>query len=100
MVVSSDPQYLQGLFITLVVLFDRVGLRTNFGKTFGMVCRPFQAAGTQSEAANGQQMTGEGLSYREQQKGRLHQRECGEEMASGLLEGHMTTQHGQAAEER
>ena len=40
MVDSSDPQWIQGAFNTLVGLFDRVGLRTNFGKTFGMVCHP------------------------------------------------------------
>ena len=65
MVASLDPQWLQGFFSTLVGLFDRVGLRTNFGKTFGMVCRLCQAAGTQSEVVYGRQMTGEGPSYQE-----------------------------------
>ena len=63
-VASSDPQLLQGVFSTLVSLFDRVGLRTNVGKTVGMVCRPYQAAGTQSEEAYGRQLTGEGTTYR------------------------------------
>ena len=45
MVASSDPGWLQGAFNTLVGLFDRVGLRTHFGKTVGMVCHPCQAAG-------------------------------------------------------
>ena len=40
MVASSDPQWLQGDFSTLVGLFDRVGLRTKVRKTVGMVCRP------------------------------------------------------------
>ena len=39
MVASVDPQWLQGVFITLVGLFNRLGLQTNSGKTFGMVCR-------------------------------------------------------------
>ena len=65
MVASSDPQWLEGAFFILVDLFDRVGLRTNVRKTVGMVCHPFQATGTQSEAAYGQQMTGEGASYQE-----------------------------------
>ena len=43
MVASSDPRWLQGAFNTLVVLFGRVGLRTNVGKTVGMVCHPCQA---------------------------------------------------------
>ena len=40
MVASSDPCLFQGEFNTLVGLFDRVGLKTNVGKTVGMVCRP------------------------------------------------------------
>ena len=33
----SDPVWLQGTFNALLGLFDRVGLQTNVGKTFGMV---------------------------------------------------------------
>ena len=40
MVASSDTVWLQGAFNVLIGLFDRVGLRTNFGKTVGMVCHP------------------------------------------------------------
>ena len=58
MVASSDPRWLQGAFNTLVSLFDRVGLRTNLGKTVGMVFRPYQAAGNQSKAAYGGRITG------------------------------------------
>ena len=64
-VASSDPCWLQGAFKTLDVLFDRVGLRTNVRKTVGMICRPFQTAGTQLEAAYGRRITGEGPTYRE-----------------------------------
>ena len=87
MVASSDPRWLQGDFSTLDGLLDRVGLWTNVGETVGMVCRPCQAAGTQSEAAYGRQMTVEGPSYRERQKGRVQGRECGEEMVEGSLDG-------------
>ena len=65
MVTLSDPRWLQGEFSTLVRLFDRVDLLTNVGKTVGMVCRPCQAAGTQSEATYGKNMTGYGPYYRE-----------------------------------
>ena len=51
MVAISDPLWIQGAFNTLVGLFDRVVLRNNYVKTVGMVCRPCQAAGNQSEAA-------------------------------------------------
>ena len=60
MVTSLDPQCIQGFFITLVGLFDRVGLKTNARKAVVMVCCPCQAAGTQSEAAYGRRMTGAG----------------------------------------
>ena len=64
MVASLEPQWLQGAFIILVGLFDRVGMRTDVRKTFSMVCRPCQEVGTQLEAAYGQRMMGEGPSYR------------------------------------
>ena len=66
-----DPQWLQGGFSTLVGLFDMMGLKTNVGKTVGMFCRPFQAAGTQSKAACRRKMTGEGPLYWERQQGRV-----------------------------
>ena len=53
MVVLSDPRWLQGVFTTLVGLFDRVVLKTNVGKTVGMVCRPCQTTVRQLEAAYG-----------------------------------------------
>ena len=78
MVVSSDPRWLQGKFITLVGLFGRLVLRNNVLKTVGMVCRSFQTSGTQLEVAYGKRMTGEGPSYRERQKGRMQCKECRE----------------------
>ena len=89
----------QGYFITLVVLFERVGLWNNSGKTFGMVFCLCQAAGTQSDVAYGRRMMGEGPSYWDQQRGRVQCKECGEEMVLGLLPGHMQTQHGRSEED-
>ena len=71
MVPLSDPRWLQGAFSTLVGLFGRVGMRNHVGNTVSMVCRPCQAAGTQSEAVYGQRITVEVPSYREQQKGQV-----------------------------
>ena len=68
MVASSNPRWLQWVFDALVSLFKQVGLRTNIGKTVNMVYRICQAAGTQSVAAYGRKMTGEGPTYRERQK--------------------------------
>ena len=83
MVAFSDPRWLQGTFITVVGLSDRVVLWTNAGKTVGMIFCSCQAAGTHLELAYGQRMTGEVPSYQEQQKVRVQCKECGEDMALG-----------------
>ena len=59
----------------MIGLFERVGLRNNFGKTVGMVCRLCQVAGTQSEVTYGRRMTGEDPSYRGQKRGRFQCKE-------------------------
>ena len=100
MVASSDPRWLQGALNTLVVLFDRVGLRINFGKTVGMVCHPCQAAGNLSEAAYGRRVTGEGPTYMERLKGQASCRACGELLAAVSLTSHLMTQHGRVEETR
>ena len=46
MVASLELGWLQGAFNAMLGLFDRVGLRTNVGKTVRMVFHPCQAAGT------------------------------------------------------
>ena len=51
-------------------------------------------------AAYKQKMTREGSNYWEQQKERVECRECGREMAAGLLASHRMTQHGKAKEEQ
>ena len=96
-IASSDPRLLQGGFSTLVGLFDRVGLKTNVSKTVGMVCRLCQAEGTHSETAYGSRMTKSGNSYRKRQQVRIQRKEYREEMALGLLEGNMQTQHGEGS---
>ena len=55
----------------MVGLLYWVGLRTNVANTVGIVCRPYQSEGTQSEAACERRMTGAGPSYREIQRVRL-----------------------------
>ena len=69
MVALSDPCWLQGAFNTLVGLFYRVILRTNVGKTVGMVCHPCQAASNLTTEAYGRRFTGVGPNYRERLKG-------------------------------
>ena len=88
LVASTDPEWLQGVFYNLTGLLDRVGLQTNVGNTVGMVCCYFQAAGTQSEAADERQMTGEGITYWERQRVGVKCSDCGEEIAVGLMAVH------------
>ena len=38
--VSTDPDWIQGVFDNLTGLFESVGVRTNTGKTVSMLCRP------------------------------------------------------------
>ena len=100
MVDLSYPCWIQGAFKTLFVLFDRVGLRTNVGKTVVMVYRPYQAAGNQSKSSYGRRITREGPTYRELQKGRFSCRGCGEDMAAGSMASHLMTQHRRVSEAR
>ena len=51
-VVSLEPDWLQGAFSALVPIFDTIGLRTNVGKTVSMACHPcWVGAGDRTEAA-------------------------------------------------
>ena len=101
MVASSDPAWLQGTFNALVVCFDRLGLRTNVGKTVSMVCHPCQATvGNITQAAYGRRLTGEGKSYKERQHEQVECVECGEQLAVGSMSIHLMTRHGKAARRR
>ena len=75
-------------FNALVGLFERLGLRTNVGKTVSMTYRPCPEAGNQSEEAYGRKMTREGPTYWERQKERVECGDCGKEMAARLLAFH------------
>ena len=80
----SDPAWLQGAFNALLGLFDRVGLRTNVGKTVRMVCQPCQATtGKIMQTAYGRRLMEEGKSYKERQRERVECAECGEQLAVG-----------------
>lgn len=51
LIASTDPDWLQGAFETLIGLFNRMGLRTNVGKTVRMICLPCHVVGNNSEVA-------------------------------------------------
>ena len=64
MVVSLDPAWLQGAFSSMVAIFDRVGLRNNFGKTVSMACHPCRAGGgKRTKAGYSRKLTGVGKTY-------------------------------------
>ena len=96
MVALSDPQWIQGAFDTLVVLFDRVGLPKNVEKTVGMVCHPCHSAVNLTTEAYGRRVTGVGPTYRGEIKGQVACVKCREMLAVGPLSSHMMTQHGRA----
>ena len=60
LIALNHPEWLQGAFETPAGIFNRVGLRKNVGKTFGMLCRPLCKVGNQSEEAYKRRMTGTG----------------------------------------
>ena len=88
---STGPYWVQGSFNTLKSLFDRVGLRTNFGKTVGIPCHPFHMVGTQLEAAYKQLMSGEVLTYRARQRMWFQCSYFGVDLMEGSLAAHQQT---------
>ena len=58
LVASTHPGYLHSAFEILTEIFDQVGLRTKVCKTVGIVCKPFQVAGVQSDESYTQSITG------------------------------------------
>ena len=86
MVVSSDPAWIQGAFSALVAIFNRVGLRTNVGKTVSMACHPCQAgAGNRTEVGYSRRLTGVGKAYTERQREIVGCGECGTVIVAGSM---------------
>ena len=67
MVSSTNPGCIQTEFDTLMVIFDRVELKTNVRKIVVMVCYPFRATGEQADESYTRWMTRAGRSYKERQ---------------------------------
>ena len=92
MVVLSDPAWLQGAFSALVAIFDRLGLRTNAGKTVSMACHPCPAgAGNRTEAGYSRRLTGMGKTYKERQRERVACGECGTVIAASSMSSNLMT---------
>ena len=93
MLASSNPQWPQWAFTQLVGLIDRVGHNTNTDKTVSMTYRLCNTTRNWSEEAYGRLMTGEGPTFRERNRERVTCGDCGNEVATGLLDSHRMTQH-------
>ena len=92
MVISSDPAWIQGDFNALVVIFDRVVLLTNVGKTVSMVCHPCRAgAGNRTEVEYSRRLMGLEKSYAERHRERVACEECREVIAVGSMSSHLMT---------
>ena len=101
MVVSLGPAWLQGAFSALVVIFDKVGLRTNVNKTVSMACHPCRAgSGNRTTEGYSPRLTGVGKTFKERQRDRVACEECGTEIAAESMSSHMMTRHGKAATRR
>ena len=60
----------------------------------GIVCRPLRAAGVRADEAYKRKMTGEGRSFKEQQREGVICLDYGKDLAKGSLVTHHQTQHG------
>ena len=68
------------------ILFNRVGLRTNVGKTVSMACHPCRVGdGNRTEAGYIRRLTGVGKTYAERQRERVACRECGTVITAGFM---------------
>ena len=96
MVAATEPGWLQSVFDTLTVLFERVGLHTNVHKTVGMVCILCRAAGVRADKAFPRRMTELVCSFKERQREQVLCPKCRKQIAKGSLLTHRQTHHGVA----
>ena len=91
LIAARDPTTLQDAIDDLVALFERVGLKTNTGKTEAMTFVPGRIRTPLTEEAYQARMSD---FHREERKGcRVVCHVCEEEMAVGSLASHLATQH-------
>ena len=74
-------------------IFNRVGLRTNMGKTVIMVQKPCCAIGSHFAEAYGLSMMGEGLTHRERLRQQVCFPKCDAELTEGFLMTHRQVQN-------
>ena len=76
-VMSTALGWIQLAFYLLTGMFDRVGLRTKFCKTVGVVCRPCRVARVQEDESYTRRMTVEGGGLRSDISSRYYARSAG-----------------------
>ena len=88
--------WVQGTLMTLVWIFDQVGIYTNLGKTKSMVCTPGFIWGEMGKEAYNQQAMGEGATLKEQNRTRVSCRERRVTMEASYLQQHVASIHGRS----
>ena len=63
LIYSTQPEWIQGVFRNLMGMFDQMGLRTNMGKTVGIICQTCCTVRTHLDVVYKNTITGEGLNY-------------------------------------
>ena len=70
-IVGHNPVWVQMALTVVVGMFDRVGLKTNLGKTKSILCTPGFIRGKQGVAAYNRRVKGEGTTFRDQKINRV-----------------------------
>ena len=91
---SARAEWIHQKFNVLTNLFDRLGLRTNTGKSVIIVCQPRQSVVGYPAEAEERRMTGMEMAYRSRQIQHMWCLECNTELAAGSLKAHRKNIHG------
>ena len=86
--------WVQAALITMVRIFERVGLQTNLDKTKAMICMTGFIWGQQGAEVYKRQATGEGPTFRERKRTRVSCEVCVGKMAASSLLHHMDIKYG------
>ena len=97
-VVSQDPECIQGALNFLIGLLHRYTLVLNFVRSKSMTCHPGTLRSRVSEEAVGQHCTGRGDKYRERLRRRILFPDCGVELNAGSMTAHRRCTHGTGPE--
>ena len=96
----TNPVWFQWVLGVLIILFERVRLRTNIAKTVAMVCQPGPIAGQHSAATYERRMTGGGDPHHMRQRHRVVCGYCSTDLATTYMYAHLHMQHSRSVQSR